>query len=185
MHVVFSVCIVELQVLVYGKYERFVEWEEGSSPVSLQLLRWGIWACMRCPCLCLCWGLGWGLCSQRILSTVFFCDPMSVWWSHHSLSAAGAATCLGRSSLSSIMAARISAGTCFVYSLRLPVGIWWEAVFNSVARNNFSYFWQSIKGDGSSAYVLSRACSRSSQPSWGWCMFSTGREMGWQLSVVR
>ena len=32
--------------------------EEGSSPVSLQLLRGGIWACMRCPCLCLCWVLG-------------------------------------------------------------------------------------------------------------------------------
>ena len=27
--------------------------EEGSSPVSLKLLRGGIWACMRCPCLCL------------------------------------------------------------------------------------------------------------------------------------
>ena len=26
--------------------------------VSLQLLRGGIWACMRCPCLCLCWVLG-------------------------------------------------------------------------------------------------------------------------------
>ena len=25
--------------------------EEGSSPVSLQLLRGGIWACMRCPCV--------------------------------------------------------------------------------------------------------------------------------------
>ena len=36
--------------------------EEGSSPVSLQLLRGGIWACMRCSCLCLCWVLGWGLC---------------------------------------------------------------------------------------------------------------------------
>ena len=36
--------------------------EEGSSPVSLQLLRGGIWACMRCHCLCLCWVLGWGLC---------------------------------------------------------------------------------------------------------------------------
>ena len=22
----------------------------------------GIWACIRCPCLCLCWVLGWGLC---------------------------------------------------------------------------------------------------------------------------
>ena len=32
--------------------------EEGYSPVSLQLLRGGIWACMRCPCLCLCWVLG-------------------------------------------------------------------------------------------------------------------------------
>ena len=30
--------------------------EERSSPVSL-LLRVGIWACMRCPCLCLCWVL--------------------------------------------------------------------------------------------------------------------------------
>ena len=28
----------------------------------LQLLRGGILACMRCPCLCLCWILGWGLC---------------------------------------------------------------------------------------------------------------------------
>ena len=28
--------------------------EEGSSQVSLQLLRGGIWACMMCPCLCLC-----------------------------------------------------------------------------------------------------------------------------------
>ena len=28
----------------------------------LQLLRGGIWACMRCPCLCLCWVLGSGLC---------------------------------------------------------------------------------------------------------------------------
>ena len=36
--------------------------EEGSSPVSLQLLRGGIWACKGCHCLCLCWVLGWGLC---------------------------------------------------------------------------------------------------------------------------
>ena len=34
--------------------------EEGSSAVSLQLLREGIWACMRFPCLC--WVLGLGLC---------------------------------------------------------------------------------------------------------------------------
>ena len=26
----------------------------------LQLLRGGIWACMRCPCLCLCLGFGIG-----------------------------------------------------------------------------------------------------------------------------
>ena len=32
--------------------------EESSSPVSLQLLRGGIWVCPRCPCLCLCWVLG-------------------------------------------------------------------------------------------------------------------------------
>ena len=32
--------------------------EEGSSPVSLQLLRGGIWACKRYPCLCLSWVLG-------------------------------------------------------------------------------------------------------------------------------
>ena len=29
--------------------------EEGSSSVSLQLLRGGIWSYMRCPSLCLCW----------------------------------------------------------------------------------------------------------------------------------
>ena len=29
--------------------------EEGSSPVSLQLLGQGTWACMRCPCLCWVW----------------------------------------------------------------------------------------------------------------------------------
>ena len=33
--------------------------EEDSSPVSFQIRREGIWACMRCPCLCLCWVLGW------------------------------------------------------------------------------------------------------------------------------
>ena len=30
--------------------------EEGSSPVSLKLLRGGIWACMRCPCICIFFG---------------------------------------------------------------------------------------------------------------------------------
>ena len=38
--------------------------EEGSSPVSLQLLREGVWVYMRCPCLCLCWVLGWDYVSQ-------------------------------------------------------------------------------------------------------------------------
>ena len=61
--VLFSVCsavTVECCVLypccmgVIGMFAK----EEGSSPVSLQLLRGGIWACMRCPCLCLCWVLG-------------------------------------------------------------------------------------------------------------------------------
>ena len=47
--VLFSVCLLLCK-------------EEGSSPVSLQLLRGGIWACMRCPYLCVYWVLGWGLC---------------------------------------------------------------------------------------------------------------------------
>ena len=63
--VLFSVCsavTVECCVLypccmgVFGMFA--VCKEEGSSPVYLQLLRGGIWACMRCPCLCLCWVLG-------------------------------------------------------------------------------------------------------------------------------
>ena len=34
--------------------------------MSVQLLpRGGIWACMRCPCLCLCWVLGWDYVSQH------------------------------------------------------------------------------------------------------------------------
>ena len=32
--------------------------EEDSSPVTLKLLRGGIWACMRCSCLCWVWGGG-------------------------------------------------------------------------------------------------------------------------------
>ena len=44
--VLFRVCLVCLLLCK----------EEGSSPVSLQLLRGGIWACMRCPGLC--WVLG-------------------------------------------------------------------------------------------------------------------------------
>ena len=36
--------------------------EECSPPMSLQILRGGIWAYMRCQCLCLRWALGWGLC---------------------------------------------------------------------------------------------------------------------------
>ena len=46
--VLYPFCVVCLVCLLLCK-------EEGSSPVSWQLLRGGIWACMRCPCLCLCW----------------------------------------------------------------------------------------------------------------------------------
>ena len=60
--VLFSVCsVVTVECCVLYR----VAWvclllckEEGSSPVSLQLQRGGIWACMRCLCLCLCWVLG-------------------------------------------------------------------------------------------------------------------------------
>ena len=38
--------------------------EEGSSPVSLQLLRTGIWACMRYTCLCIGWVLDGDYVSQ-------------------------------------------------------------------------------------------------------------------------
>ena len=63
--VLFSVCSAALSSVVFCTR---VAWvclvclllckEEGSSPVSLQLLRGGIWACMRCPCLSL---LGFGI----------------------------------------------------------------------------------------------------------------------------
>ena len=50
-------CIVYLCCMgVFGMF--MLCKEESSSPVFLQLLRGGIWACMRCPCLCLCWVLG-------------------------------------------------------------------------------------------------------------------------------
>ena len=35
--------------------------EEGSSPVSLQILKGWMWTCMGYPCLCLCCDLGWEL----------------------------------------------------------------------------------------------------------------------------
>ena len=67
--VLFNVCSAVTVVLCFVpvlrggvQYVLLLCKEEGSSPVSLQLLRGGIWACMRCPCLCLCWVLGWGLC---------------------------------------------------------------------------------------------------------------------------
>ena len=48
--------------------------EEGSSPMSLQLLRGGIWVFMRCPCLCLCWVLGMG----TMLANCHMCGIMLV-----------------------------------------------------------------------------------------------------------
>ena len=47
--------------------------EDGSSLVSLQLLRGGVWACMRCTCPCLL-GLGMG----TMLSNVHMCSIMLV-----------------------------------------------------------------------------------------------------------
>ena len=63
--VLFSVCsAVTVECCVFSRFA----WvclvclllckEEGSSPVSLQLLRGVIWACMRYPFLCLDWFLG-------------------------------------------------------------------------------------------------------------------------------
>ena len=46
--ILYPCCMGVLGMLVLSR-------QEGSSPVSLKLLREGIWACMRCPCLCLCW----------------------------------------------------------------------------------------------------------------------------------
>ena len=66
--VLFSVCsavTVECCVLYpccVGVFGMRLCKEEGSSPMSLQLLRGGIWACMRCSGLCLCWVLAWELC---------------------------------------------------------------------------------------------------------------------------
>ena len=48
--VLYPYCVVCLVCLRLCK-------EEGTSPVSFQLLRGRIWACMRCSCLCLCWVL--------------------------------------------------------------------------------------------------------------------------------
>ena len=60
--VLFSVCsavTVECYVWTRGAWVRLVCLllckEEGSSPVSLQLMRGGIWACKRCPCIFLYW----------------------------------------------------------------------------------------------------------------------------------
>ena len=60
-HLVEPLCYGVAYCVLY-RHCRVLCKEEGSSPVSLQLPRGGIWACMRCHCLCLCWVLGWGLC---------------------------------------------------------------------------------------------------------------------------
>ena len=68
--VLFTVCsavTVECCVGVFGMFTRLCK-EEGSSPVPLRLLRGGIWACMRCPCQCLCWVLGWEQVPAEILA---------------------------------------------------------------------------------------------------------------------
>ena len=58
--VLFSVCsVVTVECCVLypccmGVFGLLLCKEEGSSPVSLQLLRGEIWACMRCHCLSLC-----------------------------------------------------------------------------------------------------------------------------------
>ena len=57
-------------------------------------------------------------------SPVFYCDPMSLWRSHHSLSTTGARwdpACVSRLAPPSWL--RSPTGTCFVHSLRLPMGI--------------------------------------------------------------
>ena len=63
--VLFKVCIVVTVESLFGTRVASVCLvclllckEEGSSPVSLKLLRGRICACMRCPCLCICWVLG-------------------------------------------------------------------------------------------------------------------------------
>ena len=48
--------------------------EEDSSPVSIQLLRGGTCACMRCPRLCLCLGFGMG----TMLANIHMCDIILV-----------------------------------------------------------------------------------------------------------
>ena len=56
MHAYYSVlCLYPCCVGVFGMCA--VMYGEGSSSVSLQLLRGRIWTCMRCSCLYLCWGL--------------------------------------------------------------------------------------------------------------------------------
>ena len=73
---VYSAVTVECCVLYRVAYVCFVCLlickEEGYSPVSLQLLGRGIGACMRCPCLCLCWVLGWG----TMLASFHMCGIM-------------------------------------------------------------------------------------------------------------
>ena len=70
--VLFTVCsavTVECGVLYtccVGVFGMFV--------VSLQLLRRGIWACMRYPCLCLCWVLRCGLCYPISICVVLRCS---------------------------------------------------------------------------------------------------------------
>ena len=85
----------------------------------------------------------WSMLSTNFLHCLLLWSDVALVISSFIFDSRGKAwSCLRRSSRSSIMA-KISARTCCVYSLRLPVVIWWEAAFNNVAQNNFSSFWQS------------------------------------------
>ena len=55
----FNVCSVTVECCVLCQC--YVGVRGMFAVMSLQLLI-GIWSCMRCPYLCLCWVLGWALC---------------------------------------------------------------------------------------------------------------------------
>ena len=61
---------------------------EGDALILYRLLGFAVNSFDRPPqVVC---GRACGICSQQIFFTVYFCDPMSLWWSHYSLLTAGA-----------------------------------------------------------------------------------------------